>query len=587
MNINENKREVEFLNTLPITRYLDLLGINYLYKNNQVVVLKSDGTADTSVKIFNNKIIDFSTRLTNSNRSITGIDLYINKTGISFKEAKNYLYELFNGCSYSHIKTEKTPAPAAAPAEKEELYNKLPINKQSKQYKELKALYPTLEEAELRKKIVDLLTKVYLIFELSKQHYSRFIKKRGFIPNDNYKSYSQKRLNDSLTKEEKKLSSILGLYKEHLKDSILIFFRDTNNEIISYRRYLFEAPKGRKKLPFTGALSIPYRLELLSKPEVKKIVICEGEEKADVGNYYIKSPEIAFISIQSISNRNILKPYFKYFNDKDIYILFDRKRELEEANEEKNAYQLSELLTENNLSSKICRLEINSKLENESDLDSWLLTIPEDQKTNKLIELLDTAIHSQDYFKSYVEPLKEKKDKIKPSRKIVSHQTPENKQLNLFDLEAGRNKLENEIKEYINNKNTNGALLVKATAGIGKSHIIKSLSEKHNFMYSLPNKDLRKEGHNDMPNSIEIKSISDEFREVLESKISNKTKLIEALNRLEELINKGYTNKALEYLKTQIKDFYEIENKIEKILEKTNVITHAKLICSLLSLIHI
>ena len=75
----------------------------------------------------------------------------------------------------------------------------------------------------------------------------------------------------------------------HLRDKIIIFHRDFTGKIVYYRLYSFANQKKYKKLsPKTIEglkWSIPFRLELIT-PETTRLIINEGEEKADIGNLY-------------------------------------------------------------------------------------------------------------------------------------------------------------------------------------------------------------------------------------------------------------------------------------------------------------
>lgn len=312
------------------------------------------------------------------------------------------------------------------------LYNFLGLNQDSSyQYKNefhntTKEITPKVSLETLNQVLEDL----YNILDQSEDHKQRFYNKRGFIMPDDYKSMINpgRQLEPLIIKYGiDTIKSIFGYGKKEsfncLQDRVIIFHRDFNNRIVYYRSYSFTADKRFKKLSprnISGLkLTIPFRLELI-KPEINRLIITEGEEKADASNIYRLDNQL-FISIPGISNYSCLLPIIEKINNnetniKTISVILDKSTK-KDLNEEKASIRILshiDSILNADVALNICELPMPEQTD-KNDLDSFLKSLPEDIRQSELQKILDNPYSLKEYHQiNLLIPKKIKPEHVKP-----------------------------------------------------------------------------------------------------------------------------------------------------------------------------
>lgn len=383
------------------------------------------------------------------------------------------------------------------------------------------------------KKKREILTDLFHLLELSSDHKKAFELKRGFTAPDNYLSFNENCIPKLLKKySEKELIQVDILRSwngkktpNHLRNRLVIFHKDQFGNICYYRTYSFTDTERKKQAPRKehGLNLIPYNLQLINNNSV--IVITEGEEKSDIGNYLLS--DIGFISLPGIGIHKILEPYLNLLKEKTIIILFDKKKETK-LNEEKEAVKLAKKLIENDINVFISELPTPEN-EQENDLDSWLKNFETiEQKREALREVVENRCNLNEYKSKYFQ------DTFKRDKPKMYYKLP-GKTINKISLEQGRKILKESIENHVLN-GKGKTLIVKAPPGVGKTYsIIEALKDK-DYIHVVPDKNLRQE-IKEVSSSNEILGLLDHCSITLSANKTVNPKKI--LNELTEIGNKG------------------------------------------------
>lgn len=327
---------------------------------------------------------------------------------------------------------------------------------------------------------------------LNEDHLQKYIEKRACEP-INYHSLSVELLKELQAKYNK--SKVLNYFNYKFKQGYeaLIIQKSIEGKNISCRFYSFDTTKKAKKLSLKSELtkysSYPFLLETIT-PDIKTIVITEGEDKAISGNYNIKDNSVTFISVNSI---NIHKPLLdviennlSLFSDKEIIILFDKEDRKDKKIEEIQAYNLA-LKLQNNLDNVfISELPL---LTDKNDLDNYLKNIAPENRTTSLRKILDDKVTVSQYQNSYNEDLpKTEVKREKPKERAVKHKQLEFNFTSIEDLKQKQR--QSTFEHALSGKD---GLLNKSPAGLGKTYTSTTELKRNGYKIDIwqPNKILR------------------------------------------------------------------------------------------------
>lgn len=277
------------------------------------------------------------------------------------------------------------------------------------------------------KEVSRILTDLYNNTQQSNEHKTRFYNKRGFNMPTDYKSLSGfKDIKFLYDKYDNDLLNELfrnskGNFKQ-LRDKVIIFHRDFNNDIVYYRLYNFSSKDNKyKKLSSKNingvSWSIPFRLELIT-PLTDHLIIVEGEEKADVSNIY-RSSNQAFISIPGITQQRTLNKIIDKINTnetdiKQITVILDKSLK-KSLNEEKASINIIDYLSKNLDKSIVLNIsELPSPDKSDkNDLDSFLKELPEAAKKDTLQNIINNSYSVREYRQKYNLIREDKRERIK------------------------------------------------------------------------------------------------------------------------------------------------------------------------------
>lgn len=438
-------------------------------------------------------------------------------------------------------------------------------------------------------KISEILTELNNTLVQSKDHQNKFYNKRGYIMPSDYKSLSGfidiKYLYDKY--DNVALDLIFKNKKNdfrHLRDKIIIFHRDDfTGKIVYYRLYSFANQKKYKKLsPKTIEglkWSIPFRLELIT-PETTRLIINEGEEKADIGNLYKELCQ-TFISIPGINNYSSLWKVIEKINSnetniKEITVLLDKSNK-NDLNEEKASIRILshlESLLNESITLNICELpdpENNAK----NDLDGYLKDIPENQRKEVLKKILNPSecYSLKEYRQKYNQVKEDNRERIKHK---WEHIKVKDKNINYTDIETARKEYKQGLTEFINS-DSNKTYVAIVPPSFGKTTIATEVIKNSDkpFVVALPTKKQRNDYA--MKNNFQIlEGFTDRLEQLLNSttKFNDKEKQ-EHKEKLTLMINHGLNKVVYSYLAQN--DMKLKNQKIDK--NKTVVVTQDYLIC--------
>lgn len=434
-------------------------------------------------------------------------------------------------------------------------------------------------------KISEILTELNNTLVQSKDHQNKFYNKRGFILPNDYKSLNKRDLEPLIKKhgEDTIKTIFFDLNKFVLNDKVIIFHRDFTGKIVYYRLYSFANQKKYKKLsPKTIEglkWSIPFRLELIT-PETTRLIINEGEEKADIGNLYKELCQ-TFISIPGINNYSSLWKVIEKINSnetniKEITVLLDKSNK-NDLNEEKASIRILshlESLLNESITLNICELPTPKK-KDKNDLDGYLKDIPENQRKEVLKKILNPSecYSLKEYRQKYNQVKEDNRERIKHK---WEHIKVKDKNINYTDIETARKKYKQGLTEFINS-DSNKTYVAIVPPSFGKTTIATEVIKNSDkpFVVALPTKKQRNDYA--MKNNFQIlEGFTDRLEQLLNSttKFNDKEKQ-EHKDKLTLMINHGLNKVVYSYLAQN--DMKLKNQKIDK--NKTVVVTQDYLIC--------
>lgn len=373
---------------------------------------------------------------------------------------------------------------------------------------------------ELRK---DIVTRAWELLSQTEEHTRLIRTKRPFDIPDNYKSFDISVI-DQLIKEYDRESvyNIFAFMSKKpfslLLDRLLIFYPDdTGKKFSSFRAYSFT--DNPKILSVKGSQSEVYNRHLILNPDIERIVIEEGETKADSGNFYSDN-KTAFVSIPGINNHKPIIQFIQKYSElktKEITISFDRRLDYKDRPiEEKQAYKLLK---------KLCNLgceNVNISFKtNELDLDDALLQIQEKSAREKYInDLLSVKYNRLEFEAEFTNNSELSKaieqEKFRPKKRKIEYREPVTKPIEVKELNEIRELIEQDGNNW-QNSTDNYTLLLNSTPGTGKSYLIEELAKKNkSCVIETDTINGRKEYHKKLEDSEELKGISQICKETTE-----------------------------------------------------------------------